>query len=209
MLQQLTIKTVCPFIKLHWETTKNNLNLKVLKLETMFSSCISKGFNSTMIRVSTSVKGHLCDAFLKAGLCNYLTNSFCHINSGTSGKFELFRNGLLHCWSRSKCVHFSVVNDLSVEMFVGAKYTKSWSFWCAFNLLAYPGMTCRTVLSSGGRHGQDIKGRGADLHSEWRRPEKSWHGSFENLRVISVKGGNWNWGTHRHCFFFCSIHPQR
>ena len=55
-------------------------------------------------------------------------------NSGTTAVVELFRYGFLHCWSRSKSMHFSVINHLRIKMLVGAKHAQSWPFCCSFNL---------------------------------------------------------------------------
>ncbi|KAJ0821353.1 hypothetical protein HanPSC8_Chr16g0719121 [Helianthus annuus] len=37
-----------------------------LELKTMFSSCISKRLNTSVIGITASIKGHSCDPFLDA-----------------------------------------------------------------------------------------------------------------------------------------------
>lgn len=58
---------------------KERTTTEISELKPIFPSCISKGFNTSMVWVSTSVKGHFCDSFLQTGLCNDFTHLLCHI----------------------------------------------------------------------------------------------------------------------------------
>ena len=55
-------------------------------------------------------------------------------NGWTKSEVKLLRDGLLHCWSWSKCMHFGIINHLDIEVLVGAEDTKSWPFSSYFNL---------------------------------------------------------------------------
>ena len=63
---------------------KERTTTEISELKPIFPSCISKGFDTSMVWVSTSVKGHFCDSFLQTGLCNDFTHLLCHILMGKS-----------------------------------------------------------------------------------------------------------------------------
>ncbi len=69
---------------------KERIITEISELKAMFPSCISKGFNTSMVWVSTSVKGHFCDSFLQTGLCNDFTHLLCHILMGKTCMDEHF-----------------------------------------------------------------------------------------------------------------------
>ena len=58
------------------------------ELKAMFSSCISKGLNTSVVGVTTSVKGHFCYTFLQATFGNHFTYLLCHFLSSNYAKLR-------------------------------------------------------------------------------------------------------------------------
>lgn len=68
--------------------SKQRITTQISELKAMFPSCTSKGFNTSMVWISTSVKSHFCDSFFQTGLCNGFTHLLCHVLMGEICKDE-------------------------------------------------------------------------------------------------------------------------